>query len=138
MPRSTSRRALQGSPTPTPDQILRKCRNRLDFCSLVDPFQTTKAKGDAFERLVQLYLAIDPQYRTKLRKVWLYDEVPQKVRRHRRLPARDKGIDLIAETEEGRYRAIQAKYRAEASRSLTFRELSTFARSRTESPPPRW
>ena len=70
---------------------------------------------------------MEPEYRTTPKKVWLLDEVPQKVRRHLRLPSRDKGIDLIAETKDGHYWAIQAKYRTETRKGLAFRELSTFA-----------
>jgi len=36
------------------------------------------------------------------------------------------GIDLIAETHEGEYWAIQCKYKADETKSLTWREISTF------------
>jgi superfamily II DNA or RNA helicase len=43
-----------------------------------------------------------------------------------RLPDTDKGIDLVAETRDGEFWAVQCKYRQETDRSLTFREVSTF------------
>jgi superfamily II DNA or RNA helicase len=97
-----------------------------DFCSSLAPLGT-KAKGDAFERLVKLYLTIDPQYSTQLRRVWLHKDVPPKLRTHLNLPDEDQGIDLIAETRDGEYWAIQAKYRSDTQTSITWSELSTFA-----------
>ena len=38
-----------------------------------------------------------------------------------------EGIDLVAETRDGEYWAIQAKYRTDPRRRLAFRDLSTFA-----------
>ncbi|MDF1526848.1 MAG: DEAD/DEAH box helicase family protein [bacterium] len=42
------------------------------------------------------------------------------------LPGSDEGIDLLAQTKEGDYWAIQCKYREDESHSLTRKELSTF------------
>lgn len=85
-----------------------------------------KGKGDAFELLTQRYLQLDPIYATKLKHVWHLTEVPSKIAHKLCLPIDDKGIDLIAETKEGEYWAIQCKYREDQTHSLTWRELSTF------------
>ena len=37
-----------------------------------------KFKGDVFERLTQSYLSTMPEYKSILKKVWLYDDVPKK------------------------------------------------------------
>ncbi len=87
----------------------------------------TKARGDAFELLVKYYLQIDPQYKTKLKSVWLLNEVPFELQEKLNLPSQDKGIDLIAETFEGEYWAIQCKYRDDEDSSVSWDELSTFA-----------
>lgn len=87
-----------------------------------------KKKGDAFERLVQAYLRECPTYKTKLRNVWLLNEVPQKVAQRLRLPGTDSGIDLVAETFDNKYWAIQCKYREDELASVKWKaELSTFA-----------
>jgi predicted helicase len=83
-------------------------------------------KGRAFERLTQLYLITAPEYRTKLQDVWLRPEVPVDVRRRLNLPGPDEGIDLIARTRQGKYWAIQSKFRSQSDRPLTRTELSTF------------
>jgi len=36
------------------------------------------------------------------------------------------GIDLIAETSSGEYWGVQCKYKADETKSLTWREISTF------------
>ncbi|MGV8122265.1 MAG: DEAD/DEAH box helicase family protein [Candidatus Xenobiia bacterium LiM19] len=86
-----------------------------------------KAKGNAFERLVQFYLQISPLYKTKLKNVWLFHEIPAKIVNLLNLPSSDKGIDLIAETYRGEYWSIQCKYRENESQSLKWSEIATFS-----------
>ena len=85
-------------------------------------------KGDVFERLTQLYLQTVPEYQSILKHVWWlkYDELPAKVRHHVNLPSLDEGIDLVAETRQGEYWAIQSKFRSDTNKALTYKELSTF------------
>ena len=85
-----------------------------------------KQKGDLFEELVKAYLEIEPEYASKLKHVWLGREVPLAVAKRLKLPATDQGIDLVAETHEGNFWAIQCKYRQETDHSLNWREISTF------------
>lgn len=109
-------------------------RDLMAKCSSWDDFRralakrTEKEKGDLFEHLVRAYLQLDPEYTTKLRKIWLLDDVPSALRKKLKLPDDDQGIDLIAETNTGEYWAIQCKYREDTERPLTWRgDLSTFA-----------
>ena len=85
-----------------------------------------KQKGDLFEELVKAYLQLDPEYASKLKHVWLGSEVPQAIARKLQLPATDQGIDIIAETHDGEFWAVQCKYRQDTDHSLTWRDLSTF------------
>ncbi len=105
--------------------ILRKCNSWLDFKAQLQAL-TDKQKGDCFEALTKHFLQLHPNYATKLKNVWLLSEVPAQVREHLNLPGPDEGIDLIAETKDGEYWAVQCKYREDEDRSLTRRELSTF------------
>ena len=88
--------------------------------------KTNKEKGDAFELLVKAYLKNSPNYTNKLKHVWLLNEVPTSVHGHLNLPRPDKGIDLICETSEGEYWAVQAKYHHDEQTNQTWRSLSTF------------
>jgi superfamily II DNA or RNA helicase len=85
-----------------------------------------KQKGDLFEEFVKAYLQLDPEYASKLKHVWLGSEVPQATARRLKLPATDQGIDIVAETHDGEFWAIQCKYRQDTDHSLTWRDLSTF------------
>ena len=88
--------------------------------------KTEKDKGDRFEDLTQAYLQITAEYSSKLKHVWRLDEVPATTRQKLRLPATDKGIDLVAETHEGEFWAIQCKYRQNTDQQLTHTDISTF------------
>jgi superfamily II DNA or RNA helicase len=87
---------------------------------------TEKEKGDRFEDLVQAFLQLSPLYRSQLKSVWRLEEVPQAVRNKLKLPATDKGIDLVAETHKGEFWAIQCKYRQNTDQQLTHTDISTF------------
>jgi superfamily II DNA or RNA helicase len=88
--------------------------------------KTEKEKGDRFEDLSKAYLQLAPEYASKLKHVWRLDEVPAITRKKLNLPATDKGIDLIAETHEGEFWAIQCKYRQNTDQQLTHTDISTF------------
>lgn len=68
-------------------------------------------KGKRFERLMQAMLRTIPPYCNELQQVWLWSEFPfrQSISLH------DTGIDLVAQTNDNHYWAIQCKcYRAQA------------------------
>ncbi|WP_300884846.1 DEAD/DEAH box helicase family protein, partial [uncultured Desulfovibrio sp.] len=69
-------------------------------------------KGDRFERLMQAFLLTVPWYGDKFRHVWLWREFPYK----ENLGGKDTGIDLVAQTVEGDFWAIQCKCYDEKAR----------------------
>jgi len=83
-------------------------------------------KGAPFEVFTKLCLEIHPIYKTKLKHVWLLKNVPAKVHEYLNLPGPDEGIDLIAETNEGDYWAIQCKYKSDETESLTKDDIDSF------------
>lgn len=96
----------------------------MSFSQILQKFRTAsfseRDKGDRFERLIQSYLYTDPKY-AHLRKVWLWSEFPF---RHD-FGGHDVGIDLVAQTTEGEYWAIQCKAYREDAR-ITKEEVDTF------------
>ncbi len=87
-----------------------------------------KLAGDIFENLCKYFLKSAAQYQTKLKNVWLLKEVKEDLRRKLNLPSTDEGIDLIAETFDNKYWAIQSKYRSDPKDTLTVKgDLATFA-----------
>lgn len=110
----------------------KRLREAIRGCSSWEDVQSAwrhlseKQKGDVFEELVKAYLLLEPEYASKLKHVWLYREVPSAVAQKLKLPATDQGIDLVAETNDGEFWAVQCKYRQDTDQSLTWREISTF------------
>jgi len=104
--------------------ILTKSKDWTSFKRTVDALDN-KQKGDAFEDLAQHFFQIDPKYRTKLKNVWNVNkrEVPSRIHRRLSLPSPDLGIDLLAETTEGEFWAIQCKYHSDQGRSLKLDEV---------------
>ena len=68
-------------------------------------------KGNRFERLMQAMLRTIPPYCNELQQVWPWSEFPYR----QSISLHDSGIDLVAQTNDGNYWAIQCKcYRADA------------------------
>jgi superfamily II DNA or RNA helicase len=105
--------------------FLWECESWDSFRSSISPL-SEKQKGNCFEALTKFYLQLHPTYATQLKSVWHLSEVPLKVRTYLNLPNSDEGIDLIAETKEGEFWAIQSKYRENESVSITHNDLATF------------
>ena len=68
-------------------------------------------KGKRFERLMQAMLRTIPPYCNELQQVWLWSEFPYR----QSISLHDIGIDLVAQTNDGSFWAIQCKcYQANA------------------------
>ena len=65
--------------------------------------------GKPFERACKWLLTHDPVYASQIARVWLWDDWPDRW-------GPDTGIDLVAETHEGEFWAIQAKAYAATNR----------------------
>ncbi|MFC1746482.1 DEAD/DEAH box helicase family protein, partial [Candidatus Riflebacteria bacterium] len=86
---------------------------------LLDSFGSDSlVRGKHFEKLTKWFLENDSQYRGELKKIWLWDEWPERW-------GRDCGIDLIAETHDGNIWAIQAKCYDPAN-SITKKDVNSF------------
>lgn len=93
------------------EKVLKKYRD-LSF--------SERDKGNRFERLIQAYLYTDPKYK-HLEKIWLWNEFPYR----NSLGGGDTGIDLVAQTVEGDYWAIQCKCYQDDAR-ISKEEVDTF------------
>ena len=110
-----------------PDGLIRKTQSWSEFISRLEVLKP-KEKGDAFARLVQLHLRSKPKFQSDLKNVWLLEEVPKRVRDKLDLPGRDEGIDLIAQARNGKFWAIQAKFRSNPDADTTSaRRLPAYA-----------
>ncbi|NTV67025.1 MAG: DEAD/DEAH box helicase [Chlorobaculum sp.] len=81
----------------------------MPFREVLSRFRATafseRDKGDRFERLMQAWLATDPQYAFRFSNIWLWNEFPARSD----FGGKDTGIDLVALTHDGDYWAIQCK-----------------------------
>ena len=109
----------------TVKEVFLNCKSWQDFVSELAPL-TKKQKGDYFEILTKLFLKLHPTYATKLSHVWLLKEVPTEIKKHLNLPDPDEGIDLVAETKDKKYWAIQCKYISDENKSLTRNIINSF------------
>ena len=63
-------------------------------------------KGMRFERLMRAYLLTEPKYAAILRNVWLWEDFFAR----EELGSTDTGIDLVAETTNDEFWAVQCKF----------------------------
>lgn len=81
----------------------------MNFHNVLEKYRSTsfseRDKGERFERLMQAYLLTSPLYEGRFQHVWMWRDCPY----IKMLGGKDTGIDLVAETVEGEYWAIQCK-----------------------------
>ena len=80
-----------------------------DFDSILAKYRrqssSERDKGNRFERLMRAFLLTVPEYTGKFRDVWLWNDFFGK----NDLGGLDTGIDIVAQTVEGEYWAVQCK-----------------------------
>lgn len=86
----------------------------------------TKDKGDLFEELTFFIFKFHPMYINFTRHIWLYNDIPINIKTKLDLPNKDMGIDLILESFDNKFYAIQCKYRKNRNIIVNWGELSTF------------
>ena len=88
---------------------------------------SSEEKGIFFEYFCKLYFELEPITKNNYKKIYLYTEIPLKIKKHINLPTKDKGIDCIAIDNDNNVYAIQVKYRSNKNKVIPFGELSTFS-----------
>jgi len=85
----------------------------LNFTDVLNYFRqysfSERDKGTKFEALMKKYLLIEPEYKTTIKTVWLWNEFPYR----NDFSGKDTGIDLVVQTYDGDYWAVQCKCYAE-------------------------
>ena len=75
------------------DRLLQQVDSWDAFRRSVNSLEGKKAKGDAFERLIQIFLGLHPEYQWQTQDIWLYDEIPgalkkEPLEKKRHIPSR--------------------------------------------------
>ena len=91
------------------------------------PETENKARGAAFEELVQRFLERDPGIRSGqgIAEVWLWADWPERVR-HYPVEPEGLGVDHIIRTTDGSLIAVQSKFVSDPSRATRYEELASF------------
>jgi predicted helicase len=84
-----------------------------------------KQKGDLFEMMTYHLFKLSPILNNNLQNIWMYKDIPDKIKQELKLPNKDKGIDLLAQINN-EYYTIQCKFRQEITTCITWGELGTF------------
>jgi superfamily II DNA or RNA helicase len=84
-----------------------------------------KQKGDLFETITYYLFKLSPVLSQGLEKIWMYDQIPEKIRTKLLLPEKDKGIDLLIRRNR-QYEAVQCKWRQDCETTIPWNELATF------------
>jgi predicted helicase len=85
--------------------------------------ETTTKKtlaGRIFECFSKYYFLTDPEKKDLYRNVWHYEEIPQKTKEVLKLPNIDHGIDILLEDLDGKFHAVQCKFKNDESKSLSW------------------
>jgi len=89
------------------------------FATFLETFDPdVNIRGTQWEHVCKWFLETDPVYRGQLTKVWLWKKWPGRW-------GPDAGIDLVAETKDGKLWAIQAKHYA-PDNTVTKQEMDSF------------
>jgi predicted helicase len=93
-------------------------------------YKTSKEKGNAFEAFASFFFSHDERVAPYVKNVYSYWEdsmIPESILQELKLPSKDKGIDLLCETYEGTYWAVQVKFRSKFTETIKWgEELATF------------
>ena len=88
----------------------------MGFSDILAKYRTVsfseRDKGERFERLMQAFLKTSPMYAGIFEHVWMWADFPHKDT----FSDKDTGIDLVAQTHEGDFWAIQCKCYREDTR----------------------
>jgi superfamily II DNA or RNA helicase len=106
-------------------RLLKDVNSWSDFKNVLES-KSKLEKGKAFEELTKYYLQYNPIYKSRLKNVWLHSEVTPSLLKKLNIPSNDQGIDIVAETFEGKFWAIQCKYLQDEDQRLSHRAISTF------------
>ena len=98
-----------------------------DLKNKIVKFNKTK-QGEIFEDFSEYLIKTNPLfYNYNIKKIWNFRhrEIPIDVLKYLNLAAEDEGIDLIIETKDLRYLAIQCKFHENDNYSISRNDLAT-------------
>jgi predicted helicase len=111
-------------------QIIKQNRMNFENINNLDDFIKRSSKdknnGYLFEVLCKYVLLCHYTLSSEIKDVWLYKEIPTKIKSELGLPTNDKGIDLLVCYKDNSYKVVQCKFRTTFTNTVSYTELSTF------------
>ena len=111
----------------SPTSLIFNSRNWIDLKRKIEKFNQTD-QGEYFERFCIYLLKTNPIFLPTINNVWSFRDrnIPNHVLNYLNLEPEDEGIDILLETKDKKYTAIQCKFHSNELHSLSRKELSTF------------
>ena len=109
------------------EKLILKSNNWNDLKIKIISFNKTK-QGEIFEDFSEYLIKTNPLfYNYAIKNIWnfRYREIPINVLNYLNLAPEDEGIDLIVETKDQKYLAIQCKFHGNDNYSLSRNDLAT-------------
>ena len=106
-------------------KIIKQCVTFDDFNKQLKNL-SNKKKGDYFEYFCQLFFLFDNKWNNLIKNSWLLNDTPLEIKKQLNIPNKDIGIDIILETNDNEFYAVQCKYRKNINNEISWKELSTF------------
>ena len=107
------------------NNILHKLNNFQDIYEIYKNL-SNKQKGDIFEIITYFIFKLHPNYKNITKNIYLFSDIPDYLLKKLNIPDKDKGIDLVWETIDNEFYAIQCKFRTNLEITVPWKDLSTF------------
>ena len=106
-------------------EIIKQCVSFDDFNEQLKNL-SNKEKGDHFEYFCKLFFLFDNKWDNLIKNSWLLNNTPLEIKEKLNIPNIDIGIDIVLETFDKKFYAVQCKYRSNINNEISWKELSTF------------
>ena len=107
------------------NNILHKLNNFQDIYEIYKNL-SNKQKGDIFEIITYFIFKLHPNYKNITKNIYLFSDIPDYLLKKLNIPDKDKGIDLVWETIDNEFYAIQCTFRTNLEITVPWKDLSTF------------
>lgn len=107
------------------NNILQKL-NKFEDIYEISKNLSNKQKGDIFEIITYFIFRLHPNYKNITKNIYLFCDIPPHLLKNLNIPDKDKGIDLVWETIDNEFYAIQCKFRSNVDIIVPWKDLSTF------------
>ena len=87
-----------------------------------DTTEKNTLAGKLFEYFAKYYFIVDADLNQLYTDVWLYEEIDSLIKTELGLPDIDKGIDLLLKDNQGRYTAVQCKFKNNEDSTVSYKD----------------